>query len=191
MSIAKLKTGKLVVEFEVDSKIENYIPKESEVVRCFYYNEKPIQQHVVSYKELFLNLLDDNTEVFLFGVSVHDGKIKLANGGKVIHGVATRSFKHVGFEHKLQTGVIHYKKDGKQNIAHINVKISKQKKDGTASKQLIDISYCNIWATSLEEAKLKFHKAKEEAVAIAKEQIEKEHSQKLEDLELFVKENLL
>ena len=28
-------------------------------------------------------------------------------------------------------------------------------------------------------------------VAVAKEQIEKEHSQKLEDLELFVKENLL
>lgn len=42
MSIAKLKTGKLVVEFEMDNKIENYIPKESEVIRCFYYNEREL-----------------------------------------------------------------------------------------------------------------------------------------------------
>lgn len=187
----KVKLGGSVFEFDTKRRGIDSIPNEKEVERCFYYNERPKERSEVSYEELFNSLLEDNTEVFLFGVKAHQGKVLLANNGELVSGVTRKSLNMGIYKSQLQCGVLHVKRDNSLTSVHINVMVTKPKKDGTTSKNLVDISDCNVWSTSLEEAKLKFQKAKEEAVAIAKEQIEKEHSQKLEDLELFVKENLL
>ena len=152
----KVKLGGSVFEFDTKSKEIDSIPAEKEVERCFYYNRRPKEHSEVSYEELFNSLLEDNTEVFLFGVTAHQGKVLLVNNGELISGVTKKSLGMGIYKSQLQCGALHVKRDNSLTSVHINVMVTKPKKDGTASKNLVDITDCNVWSTSLEEAKLKF-----------------------------------